>query len=152
MNLCWEHDPYKRPKISRVMKWCNLPEVRALRAVYHLENGKLTAVCQCQVGHNHVHSLDTDTVDVSKVKFTIVPYTEDNPLLAFPEITSPNEHTILPLSPFEKCKNEDECNFNFKAETSNHCSQIWLIQQVDEDASELQIFSYNSSQVGYGVS
>ena len=151
MNLCWEHDPNKRPKMSQVVEWCNLPEIEVLRAVYHLENGKFSAICQCQIDHTHVHSLDADTLDTSKVKFTIASYTEDDPLLSFPALALPNQHPFLPLTPFEKCKDEDE-NFNFRVETSNLHSQIWIIKLIDEHASELQIFSYNNSQAGYRVS
>jgi len=154
MNLCWEHDPNKRPKISQVVEWCNLTEVESLRAVYHLEIGKLSASCQCQVDHTHVHLLDVDTIDTSKVKFTITPRTEDDndPPLSFPVSSSPNQHPLLPLTPFTKCKDEDEVNSDFMTEVSNQHSQIWVVQQIDEHASELQIFSYNSSQAGYSVS
>jgi len=60
MNLCWDHDPNKHPKMADVVVWCNVSVFEALRAVYHLEDGKLSAICQCQVDRTHVHSLDAN--------------------------------------------------------------------------------------------
>jgi len=137
MNLCWEHDPNKRPKMSQVVEWCNLTEFGSLRAVYHLKKGKMTALCQCLIDRNHVHSLDTDMIDVSRVQYTITPCTEDDALFSCPV-----------LSPSNKKDNDQ----NKSAVEERHYFQIWLAQKTDSDSNQLQIFSYNTSQVGYRVS
>ena len=152
MNICWEHNPSKRPKISQVVEWSNLPEFESLRAVYHLEEGKMTALCQCQVDCNHIHSLDVDIMDVSKVKFTITPYTEDDPLLSFPVLSSSDVDQLLSITPYMGNSGQKESIFDFKMKKSRHYFQIWMVQKTNKGASQLQIFSYNDSRVGYSVS
>ncbi|XP_065896958.1 leucine-rich repeat serine/threonine-protein kinase 1-like isoform X2 [Dysidea avara] len=149
MNICWEHNPSKRPKISQVVEWSNLPEFESLRAVYHLEEGKMTALCQCQVDCNHIHSLDVDIMDVSKVKFTITPYTEDDPLLSFPVLSSSDVDQLLSITPYMGNSGQKESIFDFKMKKSRHYFQIWMVQKTNKGASQLQIFSYNDSRVGY---
>ena len=143
MNLCWDHDPKKRPKISQVVEWCNLTVFKALRAVYHLENGKLGAICQCQVDRTHVHASDASTVDTSKVKFIIEPSGEDDIPFSFP---------LLPIIPFQSAGAEEENTFNFEVKNSRQYSQIWIAKRIDSRKSVLQIFSYKSSQAGCQVS
>ena len=149
MKLCWEHDPSKRPKISQVAEWCNIPEFESLRAVYHLEKGKMTALCQCQVDHNCAHSLAAYIIDASKVKLTITPYTEDDPLLCFPVLSPPKKDHLIP---HKGDNDQKERILKFEMEKPMLYCQIWMVQKTDKGTSQLQIFSYNDSRIGYSVS
>jgi len=149
MNLCWDHDPNKRPKISQVVEWCNLTVFKALRAVYHLEDGKLSAICQCQVDRTHVHSSDANTVDTSKVRFVIEPSGEYDIPFSFPVLNSHSSFPLVSVTPFQSVEAN---SINFEVENSRQYSLIWIAQQIDRQKSILQIFSYKSSQAGCKVS
>jgi len=149
MNLCWNHDPSKRPKISQILEWCNLTVFKALRAVYHLEDAKLRAICQCQVDRTHVHSSDANTVDASKVKFIIEPSGEYDKPFSFPVLNSHSSFPLLSVTPFQSVEAN---SINFEIKNSRQYSLIWIAQQIDRQHCILQIFSYKSSQAGYKVS
>jgi len=153
MNLCWDHDPNKRPKMLEVVEWCNLSVFKALRAVYHLKNGKLSAVCQCQVDRTHVHSLDTnDTIATTEVKFIIKPSDEDDDIFSFPVLTSQSSPKSLLDTPLQSAKHDGQDTLSFEVKKSRKYSQIWIAQQIDKNKSVLQMFSYSSSKAGCKVS
>jgi len=151
MNLCWDHDPNKRPKMADVVEWCNGSVFKALRAVYHLEDGKLSAVCQCQVDRTHVHSLDAnDTINTTEIKFIITPSDKIDDVFSFPVLTPRSSLTSLPATQLQSSEGDGKDSLNF--EVSRKYSQIWIAQRIDKNKSVLQIFSYTSSKAGCKVS
>jgi len=153
MNLCWNHDPNKRPKMAEVVEWCNLSVFKALRAVYHLEAGKLSAVCQCQVDRTHVHSLHVnDIIATTEAKFIVKPSDKDDDVFSFPVLTQQSSLNSLPATQCQNAKGDGKDTLNFEVNRSRKYSQIWIAQQIDENKSVLHIFSYKSSKAGCKVS
>ena len=134
MIRCWDHEPHRRPTMSEIMEWTELPEFPSLRTVYRLNGGRLSAVCQGMVDYNHLHLADLPTKPFCQ-SLTAILYDEQEDLFCSTITTSSTKTATL---------------LHTKA---NKYIQVWIAQESEpKDSSNLSIIMYKSGEVGYRVS
>lgn len=129
MKACWNQDPKERPSMAQVVKWSQLPELQSLRIQCHLKPTRLLSIGQCLVFRDHLHEYTTKKQ--SNIQYTI-PNCE--------QFTSLFSSISAQTPPAKR-----------KQKTADYHSQVWIAQEKDDVTTNLTIFTFRSSDLGFYV-
>ena len=154
MQLCWDHDPDKRPKMSQIKDWVDSEEFERLRAEVALSDvHSISCACVCRITPENEER-------VIKDKFESFPGEDEETINYLPSVLEDSDHIENPIHIDEVCREDNFYQFVPSGRKSSsptgfvleHAyTQVWMCGRGQKKGL-LHIFTYYDGQRGFHVS
>ena len=152
MQLCWDHDPDRRPRMSQIREWVASEEFERLRADIALSDvHSISCACVCRITpENEEEFINSDPQDAGP---------DDERTKYLPSVLEDSGHVENTVYEHEYCREESWYQFMPSGRMSDspdfvldHAySQVWMCGR-DRKKGLLHIFTYFDGQPGVNVS